>query len=156
MPISIQPYRPKDREKLSQLVAEFHDVLHAIEPEEVPPGQEVKEAYTAFLLESVTEKNGGIAFAVEGNETAGFVAWWRTKNPDETKEYVYVSDVFVVSSYQRRGIGTQLLQYVENWTREHGITSMRINSFINNPGATKLYKSLGFADFIRTMKKDLG
>lgn len=52
----------------------------------------------------------------------------------------------VASEYRRLGLGTKLMQAVENWARETGVYHIRLNSGMTRKGAHDFYRRNGFSD----------
>lgn len=52
----------------------------------------------------------------------------------------------VASEYRRLGVGTKLMQAVENWARETGVQYIRLNSGMTRKGAHDFYRKNGFDD----------
>lgn len=46
--------------------------------------------------------------------------------------------------FQKRGIGTRTLQYIENQVKDQGIETIRLDVFTLNPYALRLYEKLGY------------
>lgn len=63
----------------------------------------------------------------------------------------------VASDYRRLGLGTKLMQAVENWARETGVYHIRLNSGMGRKGAHDFYRANGFTDEKEQMRfnKDL-
>lgn len=67
-------------------------------------------------------------------------------------DYCIIHRLCVNPKYQNRGVGRATVQHIETQIKEMGIGSIRLDCFVKNPYAFKLYKSLGyntvgFADF---------
>jgi len=58
--------------------------------------------------------------------------------------YCVVHRLCVNPEYQNKGIGRQTMLRIENEARKMGVTSIRLDTFSENPYALKLYKNLGF------------
>jgi ribosomal protein S18 acetylase RimI-like enzyme len=49
-------------------------------------------------------------------------------------------------SFQRKGIGSKLLAFMENWAKEQGIKKLSLRVLATNPGEFALYKANGFKE----------
>lgn len=58
--------------------------------------------------------------------------------------YLRITALAVQSKYQGNKIGTQLLKAAEKFAREHGITSISLNSGLQRTGAHQFYEQFGF------------
>ncbi|MED3654953.1 GNAT family N-acetyltransferase [Heyndrickxia sporothermodurans] len=56
----------------------------------------------------------------------------------------YIDTVSVVPDFQGRGIGTFLIQSVEQVAKDKGFTRVSLNVAEDNPGAKRLYEKLGY------------
>lgn len=52
----------------------------------------------------------------------------------------------VVADFRRQGIGSALLKRAEEWARENGAGSMRLNSGESRKQAHEFYRALGYID----------
>jgi ribosomal protein S18 acetylase RimI-like enzyme len=52
--------------------------------------------------------------------------------------------LYVVPEHRRRGIGTALMQYVENWAIQRGDRQIGLQVFQSNKPALNLYNQLGY------------
>ncbi len=52
--------------------------------------------------------------------------------------------LYVVPEHRRRGIGTALMRYVEDWARTRGDRQIGLQVFQSNKGALNLYNQLGY------------
>ena len=56
----------------------------------------------------------------------------------------YLSDLGVVPSHRRRGLGQMLVRVCEEWTLERGYDKLYLKVNGNNKGTMKLYKGMGY------------
>ena len=63
--------------------------------------------------------------------------------------------VSVLEDWRGRGIGRALIQHVEGWAADRGIERMLLSVSEGNEGAIRLYRSIGYAESGREMRKDL-
>jgi GNAT superfamily N-acetyltransferase len=87
---------------------------------------------------------GGTYFvAWDGGDPVGHahVSWQKT-----TLGIPEIQDVFVLAERRREGIGTELSLAAERLTIERGLDRLSIGASVENEGALRLYKRLGFVD----------
>ncbi|MEH1884647.1 GNAT family N-acetyltransferase [Nostoc sp.] len=58
--------------------------------------------------------------------------------------HAHIFILYVVPEYRRRGIGTALMRYVENWAIERGDRQIGLQVFQSNKPALNLYNQLGY------------
>lgn len=56
----------------------------------------------------------------------------------------YVSDMVVDEAYRSRGIGTQILDQLISWAREHGCRRLELNTAFHRKAAHTFYERRGF------------
>lgn len=66
--------------------------------------------------------------------------------PRELAGLPYLEDVYVPHDLRSRGIGTLLLEEAERVVREHGRHSVSLAVNVDNLGAQRLYRRLGYAE----------
>lgn len=52
--------------------------------------------------------------------------------------------VWIAEDYRGKGLGTLLMEYGIEWSKEAGVEKISLEVFNNNPRAIKLYEKLGF------------
>lgn len=58
----------------------------------------------------------------------------------------FISEVFAQATHRGKGIGSGLVARAIRWFEECGITRVELQVIINNEGARKLYRRLGWRD----------
>lgn len=58
----------------------------------------------------------------------------------------FISEVFTEDAHRGRGIGSRLVTQAVSWFEESGISRVELQVIINNEGARKLYRRLGWRD----------
>ena len=57
---------------------------------------------------------------------------------------LYIESIAVFSDYRGRGIATKLIDYIFDYGRNQGYETVTLNCEVDNEGAMKLYRNLGF------------
>ena len=70
-------------------------------------------------------------------------------------EGALVYQLEVDEEHRRRGVARMLLEAAEEEVRRHGVSSIGLNVFADNPGAFALYESVGYTTRTFNMRKDL-
>lgn len=69
--------------------------------------------------------------------------------------HAHIFVLYVVPSHRRKGIGTALMQYAENWAKQRGDIQIALQVFQTNTPALNLYKQLGYETKSLWMTKPL-
>ena len=77
-----------------------------------------------------------------GKEIVGFIASYITL--DDRKE-AYISELWLKSKYQKRGIGKELMNYIERKYKKKGVEKIRLVTK-RKAGAFKFYKKLKYKE----------
>lgn len=82
---------------------------------------------------------------------------WLGNAVDQVKgdRHAHIFVLYVAPEHRRRGLGSALMEYAENWARERGDRQMGLQVFLNNPPALNLYQKLGYQSHSVWMLKSL-
>ncbi|YAF98848.1 MAG: GNAT family N-acetyltransferase [Nodularia sp. CChRGM 3473] len=69
--------------------------------------------------------------------------------------HAHIFLLYVDPKYRRRGIGTALMKYVENWATQRGDRQIGLQVFQSNQAAVNLYSQLGYQTQSLWMVKSL-
>ncbi|MBW4561786.1 MAG: GNAT family N-acetyltransferase [Mojavia pulchra JT2-VF2] len=69
--------------------------------------------------------------------------------------HAHIFLLYVVPEHRRRGIGTALMKYVENWATQRGDRQIGLQVFQSNQPALNLYNQLGYQTQSLWMVKSL-
>ena len=87
--------------------------------------------------------SGGIIFMAEDNDiVVGLLTAGRYFNT-QLKHSLKIG-ITVLKGYRDKGIGTQLMMLLFEWSKFHDVKRIELEVFSNNQKAIKLYKRLGF------------
>ena len=153
MPVMIQNYQPKDRAQIIALFDEFQDFIASLDPfrrlRRLP-------GYGDYALQKTLEEvaaHDGVFYVVTDQDvTIGFVAGTIKKpTQEELLELVpstrgRITELYICPSYRKQGIATRLIQEAEKHFVQRGCDVVRIEVFVPNQEAHRLYKKLGYRD----------
>lgn len=98
----------------------------------------------------------GTLFAYRENEQVlGIVVLNETQDPEygdikwgtsENDRNLVVHRLAVSPDHQGKGIARKLMDFAENWAREQGYASIRLDTFSQNPRNQKFYTNRGYTD----------
>lgn len=72
------------------------------------------------------------------NKTIGFISF------DVKEDYIKIKDIVVLPEYQSKGIGTNLLDFIKDYSIKLNIHSLRLGLLYNNEKLRKWYEKYGF------------
>ncbi len=133
----------------------FADFINGLVKEETfeyagPQTLKDEEEYIEFLLSEINE-NKGVHIIAEYNGEK--IAGADMTNCGYKKEHVFEVELFVRNDFRGEGLGTMLLQELENEVKKLvKITMITLNVFGNNDGAIRLYNRFGYEECGRIPK----
>ncbi|MFP3190206.1 MAG: GNAT family N-acetyltransferase [Thermoproteota archaeon] len=146
----------KDIEDLSKLAIKFltepkvsdNKILH----------NDINRKYWIELAGNVLARDRrSIMVAKDDGRIVGYIMFnLNASDPFKVKEkWCYVSDIYVLPDYRKKGIGSMLLRAVEELAKKEGIKSIRLIVWRDNEEGIKFYKSLNFKEVGYLMEKDI-
>ena len=105
--------------------------------EDLPPSIRYRVSDFETLATAIRESRLWIAKNT-ADKTIGFVM------AEIIDEEVHLSEVDVSPEYGRRGVGTSLVQWVCDWSRERGSGAVTLTTFRHIPWNAPFYARLGF------------
>lgn len=89
--------------------------------------------------------SGSQFVAIINGKVAGYIGY---KNPIKLKSnrHVLEIDIGVHPNFKRKGVGSQLLDYIFNWGKINGFLKVSIRVLSTNPSALLFYISNGFIE----------
>jgi GNAT superfamily N-acetyltransferase len=151
--LNVRPARPGDAEALARSWIEGAEELMAIAPERfrVPDSEGLVEFLRnepeqsgADVLSLVAEFEGEVVGSLEARllapiESARFQVLEHLGRPR-----VYVDHLRVDPPFRRRRVATALMTAVERWGREHGATSVALDTYAQSPLPVPFYEATGY------------
>ena len=131
---------------LWRLLMQFH--------QELDPRFRVKEvseqAWRDFAKRHMAEHDHFLFVTEASGDIVAYILGSVEINPPpmETGTYGFVTDIYVLDDYRRRGVGTQLWFAALEWFRAKGQTSVRLNVASLNALAESFWRSHGFDDYL--------
>jgi GNAT superfamily N-acetyltransferase len=162
MEVTIREYCGSDRTALVRLLEELQDYLVSIDDlkrERRMP--EYGESYTERTLQNVAKNNGIIYVAENRGRIVGLVVGIM---PEQTKEELLehipfkrgvVLELIVDERYREKGVGTMLMEKMEDYFKRNGCSVSGIGVFFPNKDAYHLYSKLGYRERDIWMTKKL-
>jgi len=149
-----------DLEALSRLYAEFHE-FHV---------RGVPDRLLRFDSSRVTELHAALQKIIENKDAVILVAevdgqlvglgevYMREDSPNPLKvqhKYGHLQSMIVTESYRGRGIGTRILEAVEQWAKEKNAAEVRLDTWEFKEGPLEFYEKRGYNTLRRTLVRRL-
>jgi len=158
MDIIIRTATEKDYSQLAKLYDELNK-MHS----KALPHLFVKTSKTpqdlAYVRGILKNKNAVLFVAQSGEEIMGFIEATVRQPPDHPeavkKNYAYVNDICVKNEYRRSSIGEKLMEAVEKWAIESGLSQIELNVWDFNKSAMAFFGKTGFKPLHHIMEKNL-
>lgn len=96
------------------------------------------------LKEDISDK--AVFLAMQSNEVLG--TFMLTKNKTQffkdEDNYIYLSKFAVAPNHSKKGLGTQCLDFIEDWAKKHNYIGVRLDVYEKSIPAINFYKKNNF------------
>ncbi|MFC1768559.1 GNAT family N-acetyltransferase [Nanoarchaeota archaeon] len=101
-----------------------------------------------FYKKHIRSKNGQVFIAEDKGKPIGYCLVYIDNNIPvfELEKLGYISDMFLLKEYRRKGISSLFFKESKKWCKKKGLKYMSINVNSVNSVARKVYRSWGFED----------
>lgn len=159
MIISLREYQEEDRARIKTLFDDFQDYLVVLDSWHRL--RRLPGCGTQFLDETLKEVLGQqrvLYVALADNMIAGFVVGTIEKLHDRLdvidSTVGRITELYVDAAFRGQGIGTQLMEHVERYFRTNRCDVSKVEVFVPNIPARRLYEKFGYQHRdIDSMKK---
>jgi ribosomal protein S18 acetylase RimI-like enzyme len=143
-------------------VCELFDEIDALHRDNLPhlfqkPGGAAREQ--DYYLDLVADENVGFFVANSGGTLVGFVHAMVRDTPAIPvllpRRHAIVDCIVVRAGFQDQGIGSRLMDRVQEWAITKGAVSIELNVYEFNRNAISFYGKLGYRTLSRKMSKEL-
>jgi len=144
-----------------KVIQEFNNKLCAKEHADfdvtVNPEFARTESGERYFKSSIQNEDRLVLIAEDNNRPIGYIAG----GIEKVSEFRTISDMceidnmWIDEEYRSQGIGKQLMNKFQNWTREKGIKRIRIIASYENRKGIEFYKREGFNEYDLILEKDL-
>ena len=162
MKARIREYQGSDRTAFVKLMEQLMDYIVSIDDlKRTRRMPDFGESYTQRTLQKVAENNGIIYVVELDSELVGVVVG---TIPEQTKEdqlehvpskFGEVLEIVVKAGYRGRGVGTMLMNKLEEYFKENNCDISGVGVLVPNKNAHRLYSKLGYEDRSFYMTKNL-
>lgn len=127
----------------SKQFAEFYEKL-ANECEYLPIAPEEVSEKTEKIVKHIEKENKlkKVFIALENDKIVGFIGIKRVHFA--RLRHVAKLMIGVLDDYKKQGIGTKLMEYVENWAKENEIKRLELTVVEDNDPAVEFFEEMDF------------
>jgi GNAT superfamily N-acetyltransferase len=105
------------------------------------------ESFLADLAKTMKERRTIAEILEDEDVKTGYLWVTFTDIQDYGITIAGIMDIAVIPDYRRRGVGTMMLQHVEELAKERGATLLRSDTGIENVPSQKFHESFGFKQY---------
>lgn len=160
---NIRPYGPADRPKLTRLIAQLQEHIAALDPHHrQKSGRDFDaDAYMENTMKKIRKSRGTIFVAEVESEIVGCIIGC-IPSPSENDflecypiEEGCILELIVSENSRGSGVGSELMQVMENYFIKAGCKFSRVACFAPNIEAHGFYKKCGYENRTIDMLKNL-
>lgn len=96
-----------------------------------------------YLQKFLSNPANYLIVAEAENELAGFLLAHRLERLKEESFKLFIYEVDVAKDFQRKGVGTALIEYAKNTVKQEQMINAFVFTSYSNTGAVEFYKSTG-------------
>lgn len=113
--------------------------------------------FKTYITEQIEADDAYVVVCVDKGEVVGFVVSFIHVYPPLFLEKTcgFISDIAVTSEYQRKGIGSALLEKVFRWFAAREITRVELRVASQNQIGYAFWKKHGFTDYMHVLYKEI-
>lgn len=141
MKINFRIAENSDIETLMQFIQEFHEIEH------LPFDETTDHTVLTQLLNN--NFLGRVWLIQDGSKAIGYVVLTFGYSLEFRGRDAFIDELYIRESHQGQGIGTSVLQFVEEACPALGIQALHLEVDRTNTGAQHLYRKVGFEDHNR-------
>lgn len=149
--MKIRKYNDNDKNFIIELSERFTD-FEFLSSRDV---QKHKEKQKEMAYQSTKNNPQGIFIAEDNGKYLGYIEVREYLDYFTNEKQGYVHSIAVVKDCEGKGIGSELMEKAEEWSREKGYKNLVLQLFTSNIRAMNFYKNLGFEDDIIVLSKQI-
>jgi ribosomal protein S18 acetylase RimI-like enzyme len=153
--IEIRAFAPPDLAGVIDLMLQLQKFERQLVPDHAAPDQSFGEWYVARLLREIEEHEGALLVATRDGALCGFCAGFVDEDAEARSHYFYIAELSVAEKMRGQGIGTRLIQAMEDVARARGHHTAVIGVLAASRRVHALYNRLGYRDRAVRLRKKL-
>ena len=121
------------------------------------PVEDNREMYLRYLRNDLTSEDRAVFVATDGDEAVGVITGRiHTTLPIRVRRRQgNISNLFVAPQHREKGVAAKLVAELLRWFRGEGIADVYLGVHCGNAPALKMFRELGFQDYLIEFKKDI-
>lgn len=162
MSIEITKLSVMDYDQVKDLLVDLQEYVIAIDKYNLNiMSKDYREKYFDYMLQDCTDSEGCVFIAKECDKVVGMVAGMVQQYQERDRlDYAcpkkgIVAELIVDKNCRAKGVGTQLLRYMENYLKSINCEYVQIDVFAYNEHAKKFYYKNGYENRMITVFKKL-
>lgn len=148
--------KEEDLERVNELRKEVNDLHVQGRPDIFKPG--FNEVLRDYIYEIWNAENKDIIVAERDGVICGFACVQYIDKPENpfmnARRFYDVDEFGVDTAYRRQGVATELIEFIKEDVRAHGMTKLELNMWEFNEDALAFYEAVGFKTYRRYMEMD--
>lgn len=131
-------------QKLNQDLFDFEIPWHSTYNREWP----YQERGIQFFTDRLNEKDGIIFIAFVNDRPIGYLCggWLRSYTFRVEKLFSQLDNMFIQQEFRNKGVGKKLLDEFIKWSKEKGVSVIRVDAVYENTKALEFYRKKNFKD----------
>ncbi|TQV73866.1 GNAT family N-acetyltransferase [Aliikangiella marina] len=107
--------------------------------------------------EMIESDNAEVLVAIYGSEivASGYAKLRSSKTYQIYEQHAYLGFMFVKPEYRGKGVNQLILDGLENWAKEKGISEVRLQVYADNSAAIRAYEKAGFKSDVIEMRREI-
>ncbi len=125
--------------------------------ESIRPIEDNKEDYFRYLKKDLFYKSRGVFIAVDSSKVIALILaqWFKPLPISKFKKKGYISNLYILEEYRKKGIAKKLIKKAEEWLKDAGTQHISLEIHVDNKPALDLYKKLGYEDYTLKLSKKI-
>lgn len=131
-------------QKLNQELFDFELPWHSTYNRDWP----YQERGIQFFTDRLNEKDGIIFIAFENDRPIGYLCggWLRSYTFRKEELFSQLDNMFIQQGFRNKGVGKKLLNEFIKWSKEKGVSIIRVDAVYENINALEFYRKNKFKD----------
>lgn len=148
--------KEEDLERVNELREMVNDLHVQGRPDIFKPG--FNEVLRDYIYEIWNAENKNIIVAERDGVICGYACVQYIDKPENpfmnARKFYDVDEFGVDAAYRRQGVATELIDFIKEDVKAHGMTKLELNMWEFNEDALAFYESVGFKTYRRYMEMD--
>ena len=119
-------------------------------------GDTAPEPFVSFVNRRLEDETMLLVLAWDGDRPVGYGLAFDVVSDPAKPEWAragYISQFLITESYRQKGVGAQLMDYLDAWFAERGLEKVLLNVNQDNPAGIRFWEKHGFQSYALRMKR---